>query len=287
MAENEKPLSELISSIEQQDFTPPENMNLEEEGNSKEKKSKAFPIIVSILLVFILAVGGYYVYTNYIKEQEPIAPGTTPEEVPDLGFGDMFIELDNGKVIYVKVPTSDCDTTNYEITERDGKTMTIWEDNQEGFCSSSNLLQYFVDEEAMTQFYSDNQATYPLEKYTENNVVYEYIFKSDYEQGDTALSGVVYQKEPTVSVKEYEAFRILSYTKHFPEVDDEGEVIGNIIGGSTIKTLCVFDLSNIVENGEGYIVFSGVSDVGSEINYCNVLNDSEYFEIKLAEEDSL
>lgn len=63
MEQTETPLSELISSPEQ------------EEANSKEKsvvkkKNKAFPIIVGILLLLILGVGGYYVYTQYFVDTE-------------------------------------------------------------------------------------------------------------------------------------------------------------------------------------------------------------------------
>ena len=282
MAENERPLSELISSIKQQDFTPSEDISTEEAGTPKGKKSKAFPIIVSILLVLILVVGGYYVYINYIKEQEPIAPGTTPEEVPDLGYGDMFIELSNRKVIYVKVPTSDCDTTGYKIVEQERDKMTIWEDNQEGVCSSGNILGYFTDEEVITEYYSDGNAVYPLEKYTENGIVYEYISKDEYSEESMAVGGVVYQKEPTVSVNEYEAFVILNFKKNFPELDEENQLLMEkaIIEGSTINTYCVFDLSKIIDNGEGYLVFSGYADVGSAVNYCEILENSENFVIE-------
>ncbi len=63
MEQTETPLSELISSSEQ------------EGSNSKEvavvkKKSKVFPIVVSILLLLILGVGGYYVYNQYFVDRE-------------------------------------------------------------------------------------------------------------------------------------------------------------------------------------------------------------------------
>ena len=280
MEENQRPLSDFISSVEQIDAPDIPNEGIGEEP--KNKKSKAFPIIVSILLVLILVAGGYYVYTNYIKDQD--TPEETSEEVSDLGLGDISMELSNGQIVYVNVPTSDCDTTSYEVVERDSKKMTIWEDNQEGLCSSSNTVLYFVNEEAITEYYSENQTVYPLKKYTEDNIVYEYILEPKYSKEDDAISGFVYQKEPTVSVKEYDAFRILSFYKRFPDINESGEFTGNIINGSIINTYCVFDLSKIVTNGEGYIVFSGSGDIYSETNYCDVLNNSGNFEIKLSEE---
>ncbi len=75
MEQTETPLSELISSSEQ------------EGSNSKEvavvkKKSKVFPIVVSILLLLILGVGGYYVYNQYFVDREDnIIKNNNEEEI--------------------------------------------------------------------------------------------------------------------------------------------------------------------------------------------------------------
>ncbi len=68
MAENQRPLSDFISSVEQVDAPQVSPEDLGEKP--KKEKSKAFPIIVGILLVLILVMGGYYVYKQYFAQEE-------------------------------------------------------------------------------------------------------------------------------------------------------------------------------------------------------------------------
>ena len=74
MAENQKPLSDFISSVEQVDV-PVEGVEEEVKEEVKQKKSKVFPILVGILLFFIIGMGGYYIYNEYLVEKNV-------EEVP-------------------------------------------------------------------------------------------------------------------------------------------------------------------------------------------------------------
>ncbi|MBP6976037.1 hypothetical protein KBB42_00350 [Candidatus Dojkabacteria bacterium] len=68
MAENQRPLSDFISSVEQVDAPEVSAEDLGEKP--KKEKSKVFPIIVGILLVLILGMGGYYVYKQYFAQEE-------------------------------------------------------------------------------------------------------------------------------------------------------------------------------------------------------------------------
>ena len=70
MAENQRPLSDFISSVEQVDAPDIPSEDVGEKP--KTQKSKAFPIIVGILLLFILGMGGYYVYKQYFAQEEEI-----------------------------------------------------------------------------------------------------------------------------------------------------------------------------------------------------------------------
>ena len=70
MAENERPLSDFITSVEQVDAPDVSEQDMGVE--SKQKKSKAFPIVVGILSVLILGMGGYYVYTQYFAQEEDV-----------------------------------------------------------------------------------------------------------------------------------------------------------------------------------------------------------------------
>lgn len=91
MNPEDRPISELISSETPVDTaTPPIGVDIEAQGPSvKPKKSKTFPIIVGILSLFIIGIGGYYVYDNYIKEEQvdDTIDNTIPEEsqIPESG----------------------------------------------------------------------------------------------------------------------------------------------------------------------------------------------------------
>lgn len=85
MAENERPLSDFISSVEQVD-APVEEVQESGQGEIKPKKSKVFPIIVGILLLLIIGMGGYYVYDNYFNDspsQEDDLLNTTGQELEE------------------------------------------------------------------------------------------------------------------------------------------------------------------------------------------------------------
>ncbi len=90
MAENERPLSDFISSVEQVEVvedTPPTEGSVKPVG----KKSKAFPIIVGILLLFIIGMGGYYVYKQYYGEEE--VDVFVNEESTDIDLNEEDIEV--------------------------------------------------------------------------------------------------------------------------------------------------------------------------------------------------
>lgn len=104
MAENERPLSDFISSVEQVD-TPVEEEQESIVGENKPKKSKVFPIIVGILLLFIIGMCGYYVYDNYFND-------ATPSQEDDLlNTTDQELEGE-------EVKTRDYNLSEYEFSAK-------------------------------------------------------------------------------------------------------------------------------------------------------------------------
>jgi hypothetical protein len=77
MENSNKPLSEALSGISQVDINPEVK---EEVKEVKPKKSKSFLIIVSILLLLIIGVGGYYIYTQYFENTDEVEQVDTLEE---------------------------------------------------------------------------------------------------------------------------------------------------------------------------------------------------------------
>ena len=295
MNPEDKPISELISSETPVDtITPPIGVDIPAQQPSvKPKKSKAFPIVVGILLLLILGIGGYYVYTNYLgtddvvdENQQQEATDTTnaenPQESTDGLGGIETLLIGQDKVLLMTAPTSACDDTGFVETAQSTSEYMLYEDNQNGFCSSSHKVEFFLDEGTMTTILSKSQTTYPLKEITIDGVDYEYILKEDYDSQSGIASGIAYIKEPTLEVGGYEAFRVLSFYKVFPEGTDASTVEDSeVIQDGTTNTLCVFDLSKIETSTQGYVLFSGSASAGSEVDYCEVLENTEGFEIKI------
>lgn len=91
MEENQRPLSDFISSVEQVDA--PDIPNEEVNERPKNKKSKAFPIIVGILLVLILGMGGYYVYKQYFAQGEESVNTDVTEEQVDEQSTNLLVDV--------------------------------------------------------------------------------------------------------------------------------------------------------------------------------------------------
>ncbi len=78
MANSQRPLSDFISSVEQVSVVedvPTEDVG----GNTPPKKSKAFPIIVGVLLFLILLAGGFFVYKQFFATETPEDPSFKPQ----------------------------------------------------------------------------------------------------------------------------------------------------------------------------------------------------------------
>ncbi len=109
MAENERPLSDFISSVEQVDL-PNEDVIQEEVNKPTEKKSKIFPIIVGILLVLIIGVGGYIIYNQYFAEKDAVDINTIPAEEEESGgsdYGEDASLVDISKYTDIKLENYD------------------------------------------------------------------------------------------------------------------------------------------------------------------------------------
>ena len=110
MAENERPLSDFISSVEQVDL-PEEDSIKEPLEEEKPKKSKLFPIIVGILLLLIIGIGSYYIYKQYFAEEEAVDVNTIPAEEEEESSGSDYGEdaslVDVGKYTDIKLKDYD------------------------------------------------------------------------------------------------------------------------------------------------------------------------------------
>jgi len=293
----DKPVSDTISSVKQADVPEREVKNGELTNDSRmveKKRRKVFPIIVGILLLLlILGVGVYFVYINYLASED-VVDDSQQEQADDMmdieetqentnRLGDIEARLiGQDKVLLMTIPNSGCDDTGFVETAQGTSEILEFEDNQNSYCSSAYKVNFFLNEEVMTRVYSFAETEYPLEKINVDGVDYEYILKEDYSSESGIASATVYIKEPTREVGGYEAFQILWTYKVFPEGTDSSSITdAEILEDGTSTTYCVFDLSKIDSTTEGYLVFSGGASAGSEIDYCEILDNTQNFEIKI------
>ena len=262
---NDRPISELISSLDN---------NSAEEKVTPKKQNKAFLIIVSILLVLIACVGAYYVYTQYVAKEEveeEQEQEQEEEEETTKDLDDVEIVLNDKSKIYVKMGNSGCDDTGF--VQVHNSEYSIWEDNQNGFCSSSYIIGYFPSKDIMSKYYVSTTQAPSLQKITVAGTEYEYIKKvNGIKEQDGVGMGIAYKWEPEITVKEYKASSIVSYYNPY-------ELSSDLKDSSIVTTYCLLDLSKLFDGVEGYLVFNGVADVYSDVDYCSILNEMDTFSI--------
>lgn len=286
MAENERSLSDFTSSVEQENL-PQKDPIHGETVKQKLKRSKLFSIAIGIFLVLVIAAGGYTIYGKYFSQVEAPNSNEIENEEKESEYKSTIDEvvmtlLGQNLTLSAKLPTSSCDDTGFVSQVEENSKFLIYKDNQNGYCSDSHMVQFFVDEENMSQIISNGNAKYPLEKIVVDGIEYEYIEKKDSAEENGAVSGTVYMKNPKLLVGGYEAFRVLSFYNLLSLNNSEADMTDEeVIRDGSITTYCVFDLSKINPKAKGYLMFSGFASIGSEINYCDMLNSTEEFEIKI------
>jgi hypothetical protein len=261
-------------------------MTQEVPSSPKEKKDNSLLAIIIVLLFCILCVGGSYVYMQYfaptdvdrkVDMNEEIGGSEVEEETVMMDKVELEL-LGQDKLVSVNLPTSTLDGMGYESLIQENSEILLYEDNQSKSGSSAYKLSFFVDEKLMTDNISGFKATYPLEEVTIDGVKYEYIEKEDYSDVTGVGSAIVYNKEETEKVGGYEAFKILSYYHNFRLENKD-----NVLVDSTVTTYCVFDLSQISSDANGFLVFSGIASAGSEVNYCEILKEAKDFSITITD----
>lgn len=259
----------------------------EEIKKVNKKKRKVLFIILS--LVFLLAAGiwEYYIFKSYDKE----------EKIP-AKYDDIDIDFNNGKVLYINVPTSECDDTGYiplgstneeTIVVEEGLAWVLWQDNRNENCNTGKYtISYIKDEESLAGYF-DAGVTLPLKTTTIDGIEYGFLKREyfDFNETQTKEEGIVLQRIPTITVGGYEAIRMYTYMKIYDKSYKEASVENSdIFQDSRVETYCVFDLSKIDTTAYGYLLFMGESEMYDlTVNYCEVLNNAKEFKIEVRDKE--
>lgn len=238
----------------------------------KKPKSKVWLIIVLAVLFFVILLIVAIVFlikplfsdiltptevSEVFEEYEP----DVQDDPSESNVGLIVVDLEDGReLVLYNVPTV-FEDQGYELIS-DDEDRKAWMDNNEGYGSTSYLVTYYSD----SSFGSDD-----LETVTVDGTTYEYLQKTDGIDADGAGTGVVWSTENIVNVNGYPAYEVISY--YNPMIDDDTPSTGDFEGvdnSSGVKISCLFDLSKIFDDVDGYVEFG-------EISAFEGINTCEYF----------
>jgi hypothetical protein len=238
----------------------------------KKPKSKVWLIVILAVLFFVILIIVAIVFlikplfsdilsptevSEVFEEYEP----DIQEEPSESNVGLIVVDLEDGReLVLSNVPTV-YEDQGYDLIS-DEEDRKAWMDNGEGYGSTSYLVTYYSD----SSFGGDD-----LETVTVDGTTYEYLQKTDGIDADGAGTGVVWSPESTVDVNGYPAYEVISY--YNPIIDEDTPSTGDFEGvdnSSGVKISCLFDLSKIFDDVDGYIEFG-------EISASEGINTCEYF----------
>jgi len=209
-----------------------------------------------------------------------ITPEVTKEvdqntEIIDIELDDKTVQIKMSKLPY----------TGSFKKDFEGQNIIQMYNNQAKTGSTGQYLTYFGNEKAMTNYYAHNDRklpfesiSYPLETETlSNGTTINYLNKYLAADDDFQGGGLFYSWTPTTPVHGYKASTITNYINVDPIPNNNYNPDTSMF----IDAICVFKLYDISKNEYGYLGFDGYASAGSEINYCEMLNDLDVFEISI------
>jgi hypothetical protein len=248
----------------------------EKEQASKAHESeskKGFLIILSFL--FLLLVTLLVVYFVFKKQEieNPVSQNVQEiEETEDviqekLVPDQVVIYVGEGRDLVISgLPLFPSDSEiGYQLVS-EGGGIKIWEDNSEGVASTSDVLEYYENEEA---FFGSE----PLESVTVDGETYVYHTKVHGEENDGTGIGSVINMGLTTDINGYEAYELIYYYNPAPEREDlssPGDFYGLERYEGGMKVFCLFELKQIDESLDGFILLKCIN-ASSSYNVCKTL----------------
>jgi len=272
------------------------------ELSKKQKDTGIIVLLVSVIIVSIVAI--IVVYTKGLTKEdadkqivvtredmdkqivvtEEVSDSEGNSEIPLQDFD--FPLLISGKQLYISYfaeTAFDVALEDFVKQDRDDDVIEFT-NNEKKIGSMHQSFKYFFNETQLLDEYADvAEIAYQYEKevLADDNPIY-YIQKSTPEDKEEmhAGDGRILMWEPTIKAGQYDASQIISYYNvTLPEGETRGYAFTD--NSTLMNTYCIISLDQLDETEMGYLVFEGVSSVGSEINYCDWLNDAKVFELTI------
>ena len=240
------------------------------EGKNCFLGKKGVYIVFSILGILIILGGIYYL------SQKPVNYNSTSDdqekEKVDYVTLEEDIQLVSGNTLKIKI-TDDLESLNEFLVER-------------MLNSEMPPYEYFEDFDLMVNHYlrtlgqirvESLESNYP-EKVEVDGYEYEYIFKIEGSDLNGSGIGAVYWHYPRFPVHGYNSSRIVFYANDNTENENSS---GDFTESSDQRIVyCVFDLSKLFPEAEGFLVFD-FGELDGRIDNCRMLNELDSFELSL------
>lgn len=265
----------------------------------KKIKSLYIFITIGIVLTMFLASSasfllGYWigamVHDPYIQEAKEILEEEDITEDSEEQIDEEVITTEDDIVdtfeipilntslsLFVTAPISGCSDATYQLTSGTlGDSRLAYEDIDENneYCKGTYMFSFFDSMDSFLTFYEPEYG-YSEDEVTVNGTTFKYIYRFGTE---TEEEGFLYQTDSTVKVKGYDAFKTLSYMYYYQE--GEYTNTNDAIAKATTKVNnCVFDISKVDSRVSGILFFTGGSQPGTIIDYCEVLDTNESFSL--------
>jgi hypothetical protein len=178
----------------------------------------------------------------------------------------LNIQVNNSETINIKL-----DNVGDFVQETD-----VTPSSHKKYCTEENpsyCFSYFTSENILISYLTNNQNSQREElenvQYLENS---SYLKKEIQCEG-CAPTGQFISWEPTIDVKDYQALYITNYYNIVDLAKDNMEYNKETFSEDSDR-YCLIPLYN-----NDYILFYGISTAGSNIDYCEILNDMNIFKI--------
>jgi cell division protein FtsL len=247
----------------------------------KVKKQKVLIISLFVLLILLICGIVYVVgFTNIFEDSDEYVTQETPisqeaDEEPEETFSEgIVIETDSGEEIYLNNLPNSIEDTEYVLVST-GETKQVWEDNSEGYASTSYIIEYYHNSQDL--FGDSNSETVVVDGET-----YVYVSKTDGEDAYGSGMGTVYNRESSKDINGYPAYELISY--YNSPIDEDTSSSGDFYGVDNVSLTgisCAFKLSEISPELDGAILFTIAS--AAESYACEELGPDFEIEIKYPE----
>lgn len=238
--------------------------------------------LVMTIIFGILAFSYNYTQGKEDDKSDNDVRTTTPETEANEDASEVvtmeFKTAQGTKFFDVKI---DKDYIIDSLNEKTGDSYTGFEDNPNKYGSETNQFTYFVTENDMTSYFQygrdhDYDLKYPNTEASKSlNETYIY-YQTDPE--DQTSYGLFYEWDNEFEVKEYTGSLITDYVNYLPTNTSTPYYKEESSKGSSY---CVINLAQVYEDVSltGYLVIHGSASAGSQINYCDSINELDTFVI--------